>query len=305
MPFLEKLDEIIPVGKWINTRIFKPNNLYADLMAQWRDTTPPRWGMAMSGGSARGFAYAGIFRFMEEKGVKPDCLAGTSAGSLFGAFYADGYSSREILDLFEDKSFRAFTRPYLRRGGLFKTDAFRSFLKDTFRHERIEDLPIPFKIATTNLDTGSCEVFSEGPLADVVTASCSIPILFKPMQIGDFHYVDGGLFKNLPASVIRLDCDYLLGIHLSTQKVKEQKHLWKKSVTGVAERCLDAVFASNTAGDVEICNAVIESPVLSFFKSFDISSAPELADLGYHLISQLYLQDEAFAKVVDSHIHKS
>lgn len=301
MNFLDNLEKKIPVEKWLNSRIFKPQNRYAERLAQWIGRGNPSWGVALSGGSARGFAYAGIFRFFEEHGVRPDCMAGTSAGSLFAALYADGYSSREIIELFEDKDFMGFARPQIRRGGFFKTDGFRTFLQEVFRHERLEELPIPLRIATTNLNLGGCEVFSEGPLSDIVTASCSIPILFQPVEIGEHSYVDGGLFKNLPASLIRSECDYLLGIHLSTQQSKSEKQLWKKSVTGVAERCMDAVFDANTAEDVAMCNAVIESPVLSFFKSFDLSSAPELADLGYHLIHKLYLHDEEFSRIIDSH----
>ena len=108
----------------------------------WTYGSRPTFGLALCGGSARGLAYIGIFRFLEEHNVRPDIIAGTSVGSLMGALYADGYSSEEIYDLSSHFGFMNMTSLTTPRLSLLKTNKYRQFLKETLRHERIEDLPI-------------------------------------------------------------------------------------------------------------------------------------------------------------------
>ncbi len=256
----------------------------------------PTLGVALSGGSARGFAYAGIFRFLEEHNALPSVIAATSAGSLFASLYLDGYSPDEFLQLFRGKDFRSFASFQIPRYGLFGTDNFRSFLSQHLHHKRLEDLPIPLYIAATELDSGQCRVFSKGPLARIVQASCSIPVLFNPVNIDNHLYVDGGIFKNLPASAIRNLCDYLLGVHLALDVARLP---WRRNIVGVAERCFDAIFYANSERDTILCDAVIEAPELAAFGSFDTESAHCMADIGYYLARKLYNENKTFAKIID------
>lgn len=241
-------------------------------------------GLALSGGAAKGFAHVGVLQYLEEQEIYPDIIAGTSAGALISSLYADGYKPEEIIQLFKGKDFMFMTEIQIPQKGVFGTQSFKKFLKETFRHKNIEDLPIPIRIIATDLDHGISKIFSEGPLVETVTASCSIPVLFNPVEINGTTYVDGGLFKNLPASVIRKECDYLIGVHLNPKEPLE----YKKNLFGIAERSFGYIFRANAIPDRKLCDMLIESGEMAHVKTFDMNSAQEIANLGYKMAKEAF-----------------
>ena len=100
---------------------------------------PYKLGLALSGGGAKGFAHLGVFKMLNECHLKPDLIAGTSAGSIMGAFMADGYSPDEIIKLFSGREFFEFAQLQIPKSGLFDTSRFRNFLKTYLHAKRIED----------------------------------------------------------------------------------------------------------------------------------------------------------------------
>lgn len=246
-------------------------------------TAPHRIGLALSGGAAKGFAHSGVLHALEDNGIRPDIIAGTSAGALVAALYADGYRPEEIPQLFRGKNFRFLTEWQIPQRGVFSIQRFKSFLRSTLRHKNIEDLPLPIRIVATDLDHGVVKVFSQGPLVETVTASCSIPILFNPVEIDGTTYVDGGLFKDLPASVIREDCRYLIGVHLNPKEPSD----YKKSLFGIAERCFGYIFRANSLPDRKLCDLLIESGEIIKFKPFHVEPAEEIAAFGYKMAKQV------------------
>ena len=168
---------------------------------------PYKIGLALSGG--------GVFKLLEESGLKPDIISGTSAGSLMGVLFADGYSADEIKNMFIGREFSEFAQLQIPKSGLFNYDRFQEFLKRHLRSKRIEDLPIPTVIVATDLDRGCSHEFRSGPIVEAVTASCCMPIVFSPVLINGVHYVDGGLFRNFPVSTIRDECEYVIGVNVS------------------------------------------------------------------------------------------
>ena len=148
-------------------------------MAEETNHKPYRLGLALSGGGAKGFAHIGVFRMMEECGLKPDIIAGTSVGSLMGTLFADGYSAAEIQELFTGREFSEFAQLQIPKAGLFDSKRFRYFLRRHLRTKNIEDLQIPMVIVATDLDNGESHEFRSGPIVEAVTASCSIPIIFS------------------------------------------------------------------------------------------------------------------------------
>ena len=261
----------------------------------WTYGSRPTFGLALCGGSARGLAYIGIFRFLEEHHVRPDVIAGTSVGSLMGALYADGYSSKEIYDLTPQFGFMNMTSLTTPRLSLLKTNKYRQFLKETLRHERIEELPIPMHIIATTLNRAEARDFTEGDLASAVVASCSIPILFEPVVIDGEQYVDGGVFMNLPARPIRESCDFLLGINLSP----EVENTPTKNILRLSDRLIRIMMRANVTIDLELCDVVLQSPILSHFGAYDVSPVDILADIGYQLISKAYEEEEQFREIID------
>lgn len=236
-------------------------------------------GVALSGGSAKGFAHLGVLEYLEEHDMRPDVMSGTSMGSMMAALYCDGYSPKEIIEIFRGVNFTKMTEWLIPKGGIFGTKGFRQFLASVLRHKRIEELKIPLTIVATDLDHGCSKYFQEGDLVDVITASCSIPVLFKPVEIEGTYYVDGGLFKNLPASVIRNRCKALIGVHVDPKESKE----YKKNIFSIAERSFNYIFRANSIPDRKLCDVLIESALLSNVSRFDIDKAPRIAALGYNM----------------------
>ena len=128
-------------------------------------------GLALSGGSIKGFAHLGVLKYLDEVGLSPDIIAGTSAGSIMGAFYASGYAPDEIFEIFSNTGFMQMTRLTTSGGGLFSTTNFFRLLKNNLRYRRLEDLPLPMRIVATDLSAGEQHVFTEGRLADSLGSS--------------------------------------------------------------------------------------------------------------------------------------
>lgn len=260
-----------------------------------RGDNRPTFGIALCGGGARGIAYVGLFRFFEEHHVRPDVIAGTSIGSLMGALYADGMTSQEILKIVSQMGFHSMTSLVRPRLSILKTDKYRQFVADHLHSQRIEDLPIPLSIVATNLQEVRARVFTEGNLADCVTASCSIPLLFRPITIDGDQYVDGGVFMNLPARPIREKCDFLLGFDLSPEVGEAES----KNMLQLSNRLIRIMMRANMQEDYDLCDVVIRSSVLSRVSAYDVRQADRLADIGYQLINNVYQENEAFRSIID------
>lgn len=238
-------------------------------------------GLALSGGGAKGFAHIGVFKALEEKGLIPDIIAGTSVGALMGALFADGYEAEEIKSLFTGREFSEFAQIQLPKSGLFDSTRFRVFLKKHLRARTFEELKIPLTVVATDLDHGVSHLFTSGSIVDAVTASCSIPIIFSPVVIEGVHYVDGGLFRNFPVSTIRNDCEYLVGVNVSP--LIPQKY--KQTIYHIAERSYHYMFRANTVEDRELCDILIETEEFGQYKTFDFENVEQIARIGYERAS--------------------
>lgn len=238
---------------------------------------PYHLGLALSGGGARGFAHVGALKFLEEIGVRPDIISGTSAGSLIGVLYADGYTPDEIIDLFSPLNFHDLAEITIPRSGFFKITRFRNFLKKVLHARYLEDLAIPVVVTATDLDHGQSKTFATGPIVDIVCASCSIPVLFSPVIIDNVHYVDGGVLRNFPVSPIRPYCDVVMGVNVNPMVAKE----YKKTIIGIAERSYGFIFKSNTLPDMKLCDILVQTKEIVEYNIFDIESLREIAACGY------------------------
>jgi NTE family protein len=234
-------------------------------------------GLALSGGGARGFAHIGVFKLLEECGLRPDIIVGTSAGALMGTLYADGYSPDEIMALFTGHEFSEFASVQIPKMGLFDSSKFHRYIRKVIRAKRIEELQIPVIVMTTDLDKGKAHAFIKGEIADVITASCSVPIIFNPVNINGTNFVDGGLFNNFPVSIIRNECEAIIGSNVSP--VVPGKY--NKTLVGIAERTYHYLFRANTEKDREMCDILIETEEFGKYKMFDLKNVELIVDIGY------------------------
>jgi len=166
----------------------------------------PLIGVALGGGGARGFAHIGVLRVLEQEKIPVDLVLGSSVGSLIGVLYADSgqvldaeFHAIEVTreDLFD------FGAMAVLSGGLARGEAIVSYLERRLRHATFETLPVRFGAVATDLRTGRTVVFEQGAIAPAVRASCAIPGVFPPVEIGGELYVDGGLSDPVPADAVR------------------------------------------------------------------------------------------------------
>jgi NTE family protein len=142
--------------------------------------TQYKTGLVLSGGGARGFAHLGVLQALNESGIFPDIISGTSAGAIAGVLYADGHKPKEILGMMHSGSMLDYMRPTLPRNGLLQISGMEKILSANLRAKTFKDFKIPFCTAT-DLNRGKAVYFSEGDLLTAVIASASIPVLFNPL----------------------------------------------------------------------------------------------------------------------------
>lgn len=153
-------------------------------------------GLVLSGGGARGFAHIGVLRVLEECGIKPHVIAGTSMGAIVGALYATGRSSQDILNIVRHTSLRDIVDISL-QAGLLKGDRLEVFLAD-FLPQAFEELEIQLAVTTTDIETGEQVILTRGDLVTAVRASSSFPGAFEPIARQGRVLADGGIVNNLP-----------------------------------------------------------------------------------------------------------
>jgi NTE family protein len=181
-------------------------------------TRPPRLGLALGGGAARGFAHVGVIQVLEEAGIKPDLVVGTSAGSLVGALYASGKNGAQLLTVaktMEEAAFTDWTLPFVSRG-MFRGEALARYVSEQLGGRKIQDLPMPLGIVATDLNSGEGVLFQRGDAATAVRASSAVPAVFMPVKIGAREYVDGGLVSPVPVRYARqMGAEVVLAVDIS------------------------------------------------------------------------------------------
>ncbi|MEM6317383.1 MAG: patatin-like phospholipase family protein [Bacteroidota bacterium] len=241
---------------------------------------PFKLGIALAGGGARGIAHIGVLKALEENGIFPDCVSGTSAGSIIGALYAAGRTPDEMLEfVVANSSLLKVVRFGLPTAGLTKLTALREALDELIPEDSFESLKKPLFLAICNLTSGQLEVRNSGVLYDVVVASCSIPIIFQAITLDNQIYVDGGLMMNLPAEPLYACCDKVLGVNVMPNVAVKNDRL--DGLMDIGMRCFEMTVAANTELQLAMCHAIIEPKALYDFHPFAFSSYQEIFNIGY------------------------
>src|SRR5215211_8628299 len=154
----------------------------------------PTIGLALSGGAARGMAHVGVLKALAENGIRIDCIAGTSAGSLVGGALASGMPLDEIEDLGRKLRWRDIGRVTMSRLGVQSNERLEQYLRARLPISKFEELPIPFAAVATDLKTGAAVVLRDrGDVPLAIRASCAIPGWYVPvMDEKGRQLVDGG-----------------------------------------------------------------------------------------------------------------
>jgi NTE family protein len=234
-------------------------------------------GLVLSGGGARGFAHLGLIQALNDAGIFPDIISGTSAGALVGVLYADGYSPKEVLKLMNHGSRLDFMRPAMPREGLLQISGIHKILKAHLRAKTFSELKIPLFVTATDINNGKPVYFSEGELIDPVIASASIPVLFQPVKINDISYVDGGVLDNLPVHPIENDCRVLIGSFVNPVGYIEKI----SGLINIAERTFMLSMSKEIIEKAKKFDLFVAPPELGNYKILDPEKADELFEIGF------------------------
>lgn len=257
--------------------------------------------LVLSGGGARGFAHVGVLKALEEKGVRVDCITGTSMGAIVGGLYASGMDARSLERLVltldweamfserpprqelslrrKEEDFR-FPLPFeiglrdwklgLPRGA-FATSRLELELKDLTAHLRediaFDQLPIPFRAVATDLESGAIKIFAHGPLRVAMRASMSVPGAFAPIEVDGRLYGDGGLVKNLPVDLAHtLGATRIIAVNIGTP-LSPRSELG--SFVGVTRQMINILTEQN-----------VREQLARLDEEKDVLIAPDLGDMG-------------------------
>lgn len=235
-------------------------------------------GVALGGGGTRGYAHLGVLQALKEKGLEPEIISGVSAGAIAGAYIASGKSPEEAFKLIKKYGFTDFTKFQIPNEGLLGLDKMRKAIEKEIAVNRIEDLKIPLIITVSDVLKGQVQYLTEGPLAQTVQASASIPVLFSPVHMNGSVYCDGGLFDNLPVKPLKGQCKKIIGVSVSpVQELDEISGLIQ-----MASRVFQLGVNLRRKEIAELCDAFIEPLDLCQFDTLDTKHADEVFEIGYN-----------------------
>jgi NTE family protein len=215
---------------------------------------------------------------LEESGLRPDCIAGTSSGALVAALYAAGLSVTEIERLADQARWRDLVRPTVPRRGLVDTSRVYELLARTIGHRSFADLELELAVLACDITSGEEVVITTGDVAAAVQASCAVPGIFAPVRLGGRLLVDGGIVQNVPAEVCRqLGAVVVVAVDLSTFSPAAHE---PRSIFEVILNTLQIIVSKQAEYETRNADVVIRPPLadLSFI---DLELAPEFIARGY------------------------
>lgn len=233
-------------------------------------------GLALSGGGTKGLADIGVFRAFEEEHIRFDCVAGTSAGSIFGSLYAAGVSWQTMLE--EAKKVRK--RDIINSIFVLGSDSLNvgRVVRNVIGDIDIEDLKLPFAAVAVDIVNGIEVVLDSGSVATAVSASSTVPAIFKPVRYGDYTLVDGGLLNNMPADVCRLmGAEVVIGVDLNHERGKGNE---STKLLATLQSTWNIITVGTMYKGYHNSDVVIK-PELGAYKNTELDHLDEMVEEGY------------------------
>ena len=212
----------------------------------------PRTILVLGGGGMKGLAHIGVWKALEERGLRPDAIVGTSIGALIGACLAGGMGWRELAQLalalrkedIVEINKRSLWLGGVREESVFDGDHYREYLRAHLPVQSFDELTIPLRLNAVSLVTGTEVIFGHGartdvPLVDAVYASCALPIYFPPMKVDGDHLVDGGVLDVLP---VRKAADWgaerVIAVDVGTEMLPPGEDFFARGMIAIHDRVL-------------------------------------------------------------------
>ncbi len=256
-----------------------------------------RLGVVCSGGGARAIAHIGVLHALEERGIRAECLAGTSAGAIVAALYAAGFSSDRMLNFFEAKNPFRLSKLSFGKPGIIDTAKIRADFLEYFPEDSFESLDRRLFVAATDIVNAKLVIFESGPLISPILASSAVPFVFTPTKIDGRLFADGGIINNFPVEPLNGLCDVLLGVYVSPLRAARPADL--SSVRTVTQRALEVARFNNSRPKFHLCDVMLCPEALGAYPMFDTKHAQQIFDVGYReAITHMDAIENALASIV-------
>jgi NTE family protein len=229
-----------------------------------------RVGLALGGGVVRGIAHLGVLTVLVEAGIPIDCISGTSVGALIAAAYASGRSPEELLKNALEFRWHRLIKPVLSRRGFFSFAPLTHWIKRELGDLQLEDLGIPCAIVATDLRCGEPVAFVQGNMPVIVQASCSVPGVVVPVELGGRLLCDGGVSDMLPVAILReMGAEYVIAVDVFAYGIREWLGPLGYLIAGLE------ILLERSGGGFEDADCLISPPLagktyLRFSRSMDI-----------------------------------
>lgn len=242
------------------------------------DQIRKKTGLALGGGAFRGVAHIGVLKALEENGIRPNYISGTSIGALIGALYAFGTPVQKMLQIAREITWMSISNFTLSKMGLLANDEIGEIIENLLgKNRQIEESPIPLAIVATDIGKGSKVVFEKGRLVDAVLASTCIPGIFIPIKNDNRLLVDGFLVENVPITPLeKYNPDIIIAVNLDVGRIYEKPD----DIIDVIISALDIAVTVYTRSVVEKADIVIEPDVGSYSR-FDAKKVDKFYQQGY------------------------
>ena len=234
--------------------------------------------LVLGSGGSRGYAHIGAIEVLEQAGIQPDFIVGTSAGSLVGALYAQGKSASELREIALQMKASDVRDIRLDKKGFFDGQKIEDYVNRLLDDTPLQELKIPMYVVATQLKHGQKVVFNYGNTGQAVRASVSIPSMFIPTDIAGLEYVDGGLVSPVPVNVARnLGADLIIAVDILAQpEYTETHHVW-----GLFNQNINIMQQRLAQQELQYADIVIQPDIREKAHIFDVSSREKIMQAGY------------------------
>jgi NTE family protein len=254
------------------------------------DQTLNKIGLVLSGGGVRGIAHLGAIQALNEFGIKPDMISGTSAGAIIGAFIAEGYEPWEIIDIARNTELFSARSIVFGKPGLLSMNSFKHIYARYISHNSFRQLQLPLYVTATDIIHGRSIIFDSGNLDEALMASSCVPLVFEPVHINGTTLIDGGVLNNFPVEPLIEKCRSIIGVHVNSINTSETEI----GMMSLVDRSFHLALGSSVKSKEHFCNLFIEPENMTRFGMFDTKKMDDIFDAGYHHVMNMRTEVEEF-----------
>lgn len=239
--------------------------------------------LVLGSGGARGYAHIGVIQVLEQYGIHPDLIVGTSAGSVVGSIYASGKNAQQLREIALNMKANDVRDVKLAMTGFFDGQKVQDYVNEQVLNTPLELLKTPMYVVATELQEGKKVVFNYGNTGQAVRASVSIPSMFIPTKIAGDEYVDGGLVSPVPVNVAReLGADIVIAVDILAQP----EHTETKNVWGLFNQNINIMQNHLAQEELKHADIVIQPDLREKAHIFDVKGREETMQAGIHAADQ-------------------